>query len=209
MGDIMNSIDFTEKIIMKEKYFNSSVIALIVEASDQKYFLFEKRAQHIRQGGDISFPGGRCEKGETSLDAALRETYEELGISHDKILVMGKIGTNIIPSGVLVEAFLGVIQVDTLKDIKVNTSEVEEYFLVPLDFFKNTPPRIEKLEVETRPYYDIDGIPYEFPARELNLPKMYHSPWRSPPREVFFYIYEKWVIWGITADIIVESLKYF
>ena len=35
--------------------------------------------------GEISFPGGRCETGETVVETAIRETTEELGIESDKI----------------------------------------------------------------------------------------------------------------------------
>ncbi|WP_432204573.1 NUDIX hydrolase [Cetobacterium somerae] len=199
-------LDFTEKIIGKERYFNSAVIALVVEKNKEKYFLFEKRAATVRQGGDISFPGGKIEKEETSLDAALRECHEEIGIK--EIRVEGKIGTLVIPSGIMVEAFLGFVEDYELKNLKINEHEVEECFLVPVEFFKKNKPRIEKLEVETKPYYYEDGIKYIFPAEELNLPKIYHSPWKSTPREVFLYIYEDKVIWGLTAEIIKESIKY-
>lgn len=200
------NIDFTEKIIGKERYFNSAVIVLIVEKNDEKYFLFEKRASSVRQGGDISLPGGKIEKGETSLEAALRECKEEIGL--DKICVKGKVGTLIIPSGTMVEAFLGTIKEERLKELKVNKDEVEECFLVPVEFFKENAPRIEKLEVETKPYYYENGEKYTFPAVELNLPKMYHSPWKSSPREVFIYIYKDKVIWGLTAEIIKETIQY-
>ncbi|MDX8336403.1 NUDIX hydrolase [Candidatus Cetobacterium colombiensis] len=199
-------LDFTEKIIGKERYFNSAVIVLVVEKNKEKYFLFEKRAATVRQGGDISLPGGKIEKEETSLDAALRECHEEIGIKG--IRVEGKIGTLVIPSGIMVEAFLGFVEDYELKNLKINEHEVEECFLVPVEFFKNNKPRIEKLEVETKPYYYEGGIKYVFPAEELNLPKIYHSPWKSPPREVFLYIYEDKVIWGLTAEIIKESIKY-
>ncbi|MGL5962493.1 MAG: NUDIX domain-containing protein, partial [Cetobacterium sp.] len=90
----MKKIDFTEKIIGKEKYFNSSVVALVVEKYDNNYFLFQKRAKGIRQAGDISFPGGKVEKDETSLEAAIRECSEEIGIK--KIDIKGKIGTLVV-----------------------------------------------------------------------------------------------------------------
>lgn len=199
-------IDFTEKIIGKERYFNSAVIALVIEKNEEKYFLFEKRASNVKQGGDISFPGGKIEDNETSLEAALRECEEEIGIK--KIDVIGKVGTLVIPSGILVEAFLGTINEEELNNLKLNKNEVEESFLVPVEFFKTNKPRIEKLEVETKPYYYENGIKYSFPAVELNLPKMYHSPWKSSPREVFLYIYENRVIWGLTAEIIKETIKY-
>lgn len=200
------NIDFTEKIIGKEKYFNSAVIALVVEKEDEKYFLFEKRAKGVKQGGDISFPGGKIEKDESSLEAALRECKEEIGI--DEICVQGKIGTLIIPSGVMVEAFLGTIEENKMEKLELNIDEVEECFIVPVSFFKKTPPRIEKLEVETKPYYYENGEKYEFPAIELKLPKMYHSPWKSSPREVYIYVYKDKVIWGLTAEIIKEAIKY-
>lgn len=41
--------------------------------------------------GEISFPGGRCESGETIVETAIRETTEELGIESDKIDVWDKI----------------------------------------------------------------------------------------------------------------------
>lgn len=200
------NIDFTEKIIGKEKYFNSAVIALVVEKEDEKYFLFEKRAKGVKQGGDVSFPGGKIEKDESSLEAALRECKEEIGI--DEICVQGKIGTLIIPSGVMVEAFLGTIEENKMEKLELNIDEVEECFIVPVSFFKKTPPRIEKLEVETKPYYYENGEKYEFPAIELKLPKMYHSPWKSSPREVYIYVYKDKVIWGLTAEIIKEAIKY-
>lgn len=199
-------IDFKEKIIGKERYFNSAVITLIVEKNEKRYFLFEKRSSNVRQGGDISFPGGKIEKNETSLDAALRECEEEIGIK--RIEVLGKVGTLVIPSGIMVEAFLGIINEEEFKNLKINKDEVDECFLVPIDFFKENNPRVEKLEVETKPYYYENGIRYIFPAVELNLPKMYHSPWKSSPREVFLYIYEDKVIWGLTAEIIREAIKY-
>lgn len=202
----MIKIDFTEKIIGKERYFNSAVIALVVEKGKERCFLFEIRAKEVRQGGDISFPGGKIEKGETSLEAALRECKEEIGLK--EIKVEGKIGTLVIPSGIMVEAFLGVVKEEELKNLNLNKSEVEECFMVPVEFFKNNAPRVEKLEVETKPYYYENGVKYEFPAVELNLPKMYHSPWKSSPREVFLYVYENRVIWGLTAEIIKEAVKY-
>ena len=179
---------------------------MVVEKSDGKYFLFQKRAKGIRQAGDISFPGGRVEEHESALEASLRESFEEIGIK--KIDIKGKIGTLVIPSGVMVEAFLGFMKESELINIKINEDEVEECFLVPVQFFMENEPRVEKLEVETRPYYEENGVKYIFPAIELNLPKMYHSPWKSSPREVFLYIYEDKVIWGLTAEIVKAAIEY-
>lgn len=207
--ELKHRIGFDEKFIGREKYFNSAVIALLVEREAEQYLLFQKRAQGIRQGGEVSFPGGKVDKADrNSLDTALRECYEEIGLSGEKIDVLGKIGTHLIPSGILVEAYLGKIDANLLDSLRLNKQEVERCFLVPLKFFLENKPRIEKLQVETLPYYEENGKKYIFPYEELNLPERYRSPWKSQPREVYFYHYDDELIWGITADIVFELLKY-
>ncbi|MGL5963915.1 MAG: NUDIX hydrolase [Fusobacteriaceae bacterium] len=207
--DLKNRIGFHEKFVGREKYFNSAVIVLIVEDCGEDYLLFQKRAQGIRQGGEVCFPGGKIDKTDkNSLETAIRECYEEIGVSENKIEILGKIGTHVIPSGTLVEAYLGKIDKETLQNLVLNEKEVEKCFLVPIKFFLENNPRIEKLQIETLPYYEEDGKRYIFPYEELNLPERYRSPWKSQPREVYFYNYNEELIWGITADIVYELLKY-
>lgn len=201
-------MDFSEKIIGKDKYFNSAVLVLLIKDKDKYSILFQKRNKNIRQGGEISFPGGKVEKNDkSSLDTALRETYEEVGLEEKYMDIKGKIGTLIIPTGVLVEAYLAIIEVKHLDKLKLNYSEVEECFTVPLDYFLNTKPREERLKVETHPYYEENGKIYQFPARELNLPERYYKSWSGMPRKVYIYLYENRVIWGLTAEIIMELIK--
>ena len=51
--------------------------------------LYEVRAKDLdRQPGEVCFPGGQIEEGETPLEAALRETEEELGICRDDIEIV-------------------------------------------------------------------------------------------------------------------------
>lgn len=206
---LRKKIGMEEKFIGREKYFNSSVIALIVENRSGYHFLFQKRAKNIRQGGEISFPGGRIEeRDKNSLETALRECHEEIGLEQSSIDVLGKIGTHLLPSGVLVEAYLGMVKLENVDELKLNREEVESCFLVPLKFFLDEKPRVEKLQVETQPYYEENGKIYIFPYEELDLPERYRKPWKSPPREVYFYKYGNEIIWGITADIIFEAIKY-
>ncbi|KAF5316525.1 hypothetical protein D9619_006381 [Psilocybe cf. subviscida] len=56
--------------------------------------LLEVRAKSLRShSGEISFPGGRVDETDGSvLNAALRETYEELGIESDRIEILGEVG---------------------------------------------------------------------------------------------------------------------
>ena len=60
-----------------------AVILPVVDLDDGKgpQILYEVRASDLdRQPGEVCFPGGQIEAGETPLEAALRETEEELAI---------------------------------------------------------------------------------------------------------------------------------
>ena len=53
-----------ERIIGQDKYANSAVLIAIAEFNKKEYIILEKRAVEIRQGGEISLPGGRCDEKE-------------------------------------------------------------------------------------------------------------------------------------------------
>ena len=61
---------------------NAAVLMLLYSDADgDTRFALTQRPETMRDhSGQISFPGGRIEEGETALDAALRETEEEIGV---------------------------------------------------------------------------------------------------------------------------------
>jgi 8-oxo-dGTP pyrophosphatase MutT (NUDIX family) len=59
--------------------------------------------------GQLSFPGGRLEMGESYIEAALRETHEEIGIESSSWKVIGELSALYIPpSHFVVQPFLAV-----------------------------------------------------------------------------------------------------
>ena len=80
-------------ILGKDKYFNSAVLIPLIQVNEELHFLFEKRANHIRQGGEVSFPGGEFDskKDQSFRQTAIRETSEELGIPAEIIKVMARL----------------------------------------------------------------------------------------------------------------------
>ncbi|MBC2855911.1 MAG: CoA pyrophosphatase [Cetobacterium sp.] len=197
-----------DNIISREKYKSAGVMVLIAELNGKDYFVLQKRAKNITQGGEISFPGGRYDESDKSyLETSLREVEEEMGISRERIKVVGKLGTLIVPTGIIVESYVGMIDLKSKNEFKVQDDEVERVIYFPLEEALNQKPRIEMLTTETHPYYEKDGKVYEFPAEALNLPEKYHKSWKSPPRKVYIYSYKNDIIWGITADLIFETLK--
>lgn len=192
------------KIIGREAMMNSAVMVLFCETEGKINVLFEKRAKEIRQGGEVSFPGGRRDKEDLNfLETALRETYEEIGLSRERITDTRKYGTLILPTGVIVEAYIGYVKNFSLDELNVNEDEVERIILVPLDYFFETNPEFEYVTVENEPFYiDKKGEKIEFPAKKWGLPEKYTKPWRGSPRRLLFYLYGGDVIWGITGEII-------
>jgi hypothetical protein len=58
----------------------ASVLIPLISIANEPHILFTQRSTIVgSHKGQISFPGGHVEEGESSLDAAIRETYEELG----------------------------------------------------------------------------------------------------------------------------------
>lgn len=197
------------KIIGREASLNSAVMVLFCEVAGKLYVLFEKRAKGIKQGGEISFPGGKRDKEDNSfLHTALRETYEEIGLLQERITDVKKYGTLVIPTGVIVEACVGYVKNFSLDELCLNEKEVERIILVPLDYFFENNPKTEYVTVENEPFYINDkGEKIDFPAKKWQLPERYSKAWQGKPRRLLFYLYNNDVIWGITAEIMYSVSK--
>lgn len=207
---LITNIPKTPSVLGRDRYFNSAVLIPFIKIDGEFYLLFQKRAAHIRQGGDICFPGGGYEEHDKSYKhTALRETKEELGIKKKDIKILGQLDTYVAPIGAVIEPFIGQIKKSALKKMKIDKNEVEKTFLIPLSFFKEHEPEEYTLKYEVHPYtINEDGEKeVHFPVEELGLPKTYHKPWGHKRHKVWAYKYEDEIIWGITAVIINDLLK--
>ena len=194
-------------ILDKGRFFNAAVLIPLVEHSGEYHFLFQKRAEHIRQGGEICFPGGEHEPEADSSckETALRETEEELGLSRERIRVIGRLDTFVSPRGITVDSFPAVLDINGLEELELDSSEVERVFLLPVSWFEQNRPQVYRLRLEIKPsYQDESGQEVTLlPVRELGLPSRYLGPWTGLEHKVFIYnTPEREVIWGITAELI-------
>jgi len=81
--------------------------------------------------GQVAFPGGKIDGGETPVEAALREADEELAIAPANVRVIGSSDVYVTGTGFEVTPVLGVIPADL--PLVPNPGEVESWFEVPLD----------------------------------------------------------------------------
>ncbi len=82
----------------------------------------------------IAFPGGKVEESDTSLsETALRETYEEIGVNSDKVMVDRAFSEVYIPpSNFLVSPFLGLSK----EELSFNLSPDEVSDIIELPLFQ-------------------------------------------------------------------------
>jgi len=192
-------------ILGKDEFFNSAVLIPLVFIEDEYHLLFEKRAANIKQGGEICFPGGRVEKTDIStVDTALRETFEEIGVDKNKVNVIGKLDILFGPRGVLVEPIVAEVKINTLEELVIDKSEVEKIFSVPLSYFENNEPEHFKIHSEVK-HKSFNSKGEE---EELILPNNYgNDTYYKSIRDVLVYKTHDEVIWGITARLVYEVVK--
>ncbi len=191
-------------IACKERFYISSVFLPLIQFEDGIYILFEKRANNIRQGGEISFPGGGFDdKHDKNLkDTAIRETSEELGIAKSKIEVWDGLNKVVSLIGALVYTFIGHLTITSLKELSPNKKEVEEIFVLPLQYFLKNPPEIYHVYIEIKAEKNGEIL---FPVDKLGIPKRYEKKWQRPQKyPVYVYRTKFGTIWGITADILYD-----
>jgi len=88
------------------------LVPLYVDAGEL-HAVFTKRREDLRRhAGEVSFPGGRRDEGEPSLQAtALREAEEEIGLPRSAVEIVGALKpTPTIATGYAIYPFVGLIE---------------------------------------------------------------------------------------------------
>jgi len=70
----------------------SAVLVALADGTNGAEVLLTRRSEHLRNHqGEMSFPGGRVDPGESPLQAALREADEEVGLDPAEVTVIGEL----------------------------------------------------------------------------------------------------------------------
>ena len=148
---------------VKELETQHSAVMIICALSDPVSLLYTLRPRSLaNHGGQISFPGGRQENGESLLNTAQRETAEEVGIPPDHYEVVGCLSPLFVPvSRYIIHPWLAFC--DPRPEIRIRPMEVSEAFWVQLDDL------LDEQKVKTReqilrnnkykiPFWDIHSV---------------------------------------------------
>ena len=164
--------------------------AIAIPFIDTEHLLFQVRSDKLgRQPGDICFPGGAVEIGETPEEAVIRELSEELLLSKEQIELQEETSL-LVSDSAIIHCFPCRIFNYTGN---FSREEVAEVFLAPISFFESTPAKV--YEVDWKPVF-----PEDFPFDKIYGGRNYG--WRPRKSRIRFYEYEGRVIWGMTARII-------
>ncbi|MGA1173414.1 MAG: NUDIX hydrolase [Ilumatobacteraceae bacterium] len=155
----------------------SAVLVGLFESINGVEAILTRRSQELtNHRGEISFPGGRLEIGETPVDAAFREAHEEIGIAPSEARIMGELNSmsTVVSNSHIVPIVASYASAPTFS---AANSEVDRVFSVPL------------LELARQDTYRQEH--WVFSDREFKIN--------------FFYLDEE-TIWGATARILFQVM---
>ena len=177
---------------------HSCVLIPFVEREGRLCLLFEQRSEGISQPGEVCFPGGRVEAGESPMQTALRELWEELGISEDRILYATEFDTLVHYANLAIHTVVAELDPAALNEIRPAEDEVAEWFTIPLDWLMEHEPYLYEYRV-------LPEIREDFPYGVIESPDKYN--WRSGKWTIPIWNYEGRCLWGMTARIVCALLK--
>ena len=107
------------------------LVALFEEASEVRVLL-TRRADHLRRNqGEVAFPGGRVEMGESPAQAALREAFEEVDLDPESVELIGELtALSTITRPSAIQPVVGILP--GRPAVRANPNEVSEVFDVSL-----------------------------------------------------------------------------
>ena len=187
--------------IGEKDYKHFAVLVPLIDG-DEPELLYEVRAKKLdRQPGEICFPGGMIEPGETPEQCALRETREEVGIPEDKVNVICRLDSIFSTAGSQIHCYLGLIDRETYEALEPCAYEVDEVFTIPVSELMETEPELYQRRLVQEP---DENFPYD----KVTGGKPY--PWRCGKSPVPVYYVGERVIWGLTGRMtkqLMEVLK--
>lgn len=134
-----------ERLAIEAEGRRQAAVAIVLSPTDQgPSFLLTRRALHLRGGaGNYALPGGHLDPGEDAIDAASRETWEELGVAVERDAALGLLDDFVTLRGQVVTPVI--FWTPERLALTPNPDEVHDAWFVPLsDLDHPRAPRRER-----------------------------------------------------------------
>ena len=137
-----SSDGFSEIAITDETRLRcAAVLVPLVWHDNEWHLLYTRRTDTVESHkGQVSFPGGACDEGETTPEeTALREVEEEIGLNANDVKILGRLANLITISYYRVTPVVGVVKWPNV--FRVGEHEVARVFTIPLGWLANASNR--------------------------------------------------------------------
>ena len=175
------STDQRSRTAPRENEKISAVLALLAPGEHGAEILLTRRSTKLsNHQGEISFPGGRVDSDESIVEAALRETHEEVGVTAQLVTVHAELS----PLSTFVSRSYIVPVLATVHEkpeLLISSDEVDRALWVPL-------AELVRADTFSWEWWNFDRVEF------------------SEDRPMFFFHLDDETIWGATARILHELL---
>lgn len=115
-------------------YIEAATLTPLVYTQSGIHMVLTRRSKHLKKhSGQISFPGGRIDPADrNAATAALRETHEEIGVEPSYVQLLGQMPDLFTGTGFLMRPYVAQLKPGFV--FQLNSDEVDEVFIVPLEF---------------------------------------------------------------------------
>lgn len=136
----------------RKQVAQAAVLIAITNEATPKVLLTRRSTQLKQHAGEVSFPGGKRDAGDTSnIVVALREAQEETALNPFDVELLGDLPMTRARSGLLVKPVVGLIPPDI--ELVAQPSEIDRIFYVPLRQLLDTEPEPHAVQVLQQTLY--------------------------------------------------------